>query len=48
MTIYAESYGNDSYGGEKIVPISEDEAKEWAERNLDVEEYEAIFGEVEE
>lgn len=48
MSNYAESYGNERYGGEKIIPLSENEAKEWAERNLDVEEYEAIFGEVEE
>lgn len=47
MTIYSESYGNEISGGNEIIPLSEEEAREWAERNLDVEEYEAIFGEVE-
>ncbi len=35
-------------GSEKIVPLTEDEAKKWAEENLDGMEYENIFGEVEE
>lgn len=34
--------------GERIVPLSYDAAREWAERHLDADEYEAIFGEVEE
>jgi DNA-binding XRE family transcriptional regulator len=34
--------------GEKIIPLSQDEAMEWAEKNLEVDEYEAEFGEVEE
>lgn len=39
----------DGYGyGEKIIPISEDEAKEWAENHLDGDNYESIFGAVEE
>ncbi len=35
-------------GGENIIPYTEDEAKRWCENHLSVEEYEAIFGEVEE
>lgn len=35
-------------GGEKIIPVSIEEAKEWCERNLSVEGYEELFGEVEE
>lgn len=34
--------------GEKIVPMTFEEARKWAEKHLEVEEYEAIFGEVEE
>lgn len=34
--------------GEDIRPLTLDEAKEWAVESLEVEEYEAIFGEVEE
>jgi len=33
-------------GGEKIIPLSEEKAREWAEDRLDGDEYEAIFGEV--
>lgn len=35
-------------GGQKIVPLTIDEAKEWVERHLDADDYEEIFGEVEE
>lgn len=35
-------------GGVKIVPLSENDAKAWAEKNLTVDEYESLFGEVEE
>lgn len=31
-----------------IIPLSEDQAKEWAELRLDGEKYEEIFGEVKE
>lgn len=49
-TGYAETVqGDNCYtGGEAITPYTEDEAKRWAERHLEVEEYEKIFGEVEE
>ena len=35
-------------GGEAITPLSEEEAREWAEKYLSVDEYEAEFGIVEE
>lgn len=31
-------------GGEKIVPLSYDKAREWAEEHLDADEYADIFG----
>lgn len=34
-------------GGEKLVPISYDEAKEWAEQYMEADKYEEIFGVVE-
>lgn len=43
---YAEYDGNMWGMGEKIMPMSIEEAKKWAEDHLDVDEYEAVFGEV--
>ena len=40
--------GNEGRGDEKIMPMSVDEAKEWAENALNGDEYENIFGDVEE
>lgn len=49
MSKYAESCGNNSWsGGAKIIPLSYKAAQEWAEEHLNGEEYESIFGEVEE
>ena len=45
-TKYAESCGHGWTSGEQIVPLTFAEAKEWAEENLDADEYEEIFGEV--
>lgn len=33
-------------GGERIMPMSYEEARQWAEEHLDAHAYEAIFGEV--
>lgn len=33
-------------GGEAIEPITEDEAKEWAEKHVDADKYEDIFGKI--
>jgi hypothetical protein len=49
MSKYAHRIGPDEWsGGEEIHPLSPEEARKWIEKNLDVEEYEEIFGEVEE
>lgn len=47
QTKYAESAGQNSWtGGSKIIPLSWDSARAWAEENLDAGDYESIFGEV--
>lgn len=44
-TKYAEACGASEWtGGERIMPLSYDEARDWAERHLDVDGYEAEFG----
>lgn len=49
MTKYAESTGQNSWsGGSRIIPLTFESARDWAEKKLDADEYEAIFGEVEE
>ena len=48
MSIYAESLENGSRGSERIIPMSESEAREWAEAYADADKYMEIFGEVEE
>lgn len=48
LTKYSERVGDMFGGGEEIIPLSEAEAKKWAEVHISVEEYEEIFGEVEE
>lgn len=34
-------------GGESIIPITFEQARKWAEKHLDGDEYEAIFGDAE-
>ena len=47
MTKYAVAEGSNSWrGGSRIMPLSFQEAREWAEEHLSGEEYEAIFGKV--
>ena len=46
---YAESVGLNSWsGGERIMPMSLEEAQSWAEKHLSADEYESIFGVIEE
>ncbi len=46
---YVRSAGQNSWsGGEQIIPLSYNAAKEWAEERLDADEYEAIFGAIQE
>ena len=47
MTKYAASAGQNSWsGGSKIIPLTWESAREWAEEHLGADEYETIFGEV--
>lgn len=47
MTSYAVASGTNSWsGGCRIMPMSYDEAKYWAEKRLSADELEAIFGEI--
>ena len=49
MSKYARSRGDNTWsGGEEIIPLSYDRAREWAEKHLDADDYEAAFGEVSE
>lgn len=48
-TRYADMIDSNSWsGGEKIIPLSYEEARQWSEDHLTVDEYEAIFGEIQE
>lgn len=45
MTKYAETIGQNQWsGGEKIMPMSMEAAREWAEEHLSAELYAEIFG----
>jgi len=47
MTKYARTIGaNEWSGGERIMPLTYQQAQEWAEEHLSGDKYEAIFGEV--
>lgn len=49
MSKYAHQVGlNEWTGGEKIKPLTREEAQKWAEENLEAEEFELIFGACEE
>ena len=48
MSKYATRSGDNSGDGEEIIPMTADEAEEWAEKHLDGEECEAEFGPQEE
>ena len=41
---YSRHEGNTWYGSEDIIPLTFDEAREWAEEKLDADEYAEIFG----
>lgn len=46
---YARLCGNNEWGcGEAIIPLTYEAARKWAEEHLSAEQYDAIFGEVEE
>lgn len=46
---YAETIGQNEWcGGSRIMPLTVEKAQAWAEKHLDAEEYEKIFGAVDE
>lgn len=45
---YWKRFGDGRIGDNVIIPFSEEEAKEWAVEYLSADEYEALFGTVEE
>lgn len=49
MSKYATSMGDNSWGGgARIIPLSYESARQWAEKHLDADDYEEAFGEVSE
>lgn len=48
LSDYSIAFKDGRLGEKRIIPMSEEEAKEWALRRLSSEEYEALFGTVEE
>lgn len=49
MTQYAVSCGQNQWrGGEKIIPLTYEAAKKWAEENMDADDYQEEFGTVSE
>ena len=48
LTKYATFNTIDGEGGEEIIPMTFEQAKEWAEKKLSGDEYETIFGGIEE
>ena len=45
---YAESCGENNWcGSEKIIPLTYESARQWAEDHLEADEYEEIFGVIE-
>lgn len=46
MSKYCQSCDNGWTGGEKIIPLTLDDAKEWVENHSTVETYEELFGEI--
>jgi hypothetical protein len=49
MSRYAQRISQNQWGGgEQIIPLTPAEAQEWAEKYLDADKYEKIFGRIEE
>ena len=47
MTRYAKTVGQNQWtGGEQIIPLSYNKAREWAEANMAADDYQAEFGPV--
>ena len=49
LSEYAQHYSDHSFsGGEAIIPLTEDEARQWCEQHCNADEVEEIFGAVSE
>ena len=49
MTRYAEAEGQNSWtGGSRIMPMTYEEARKWTEEHLSADQYEEIFGVIDE
>lgn len=48
QTQYGDWHGNTGSDGERIRPMSPQEARQWAEEKLEADEYAALFGEPDE
>ena len=48
LTQYSRDTWDGRTGSSQIIPMTEESAKEWAVEHLECDEYEALFGEVEE
>ena len=49
MSKYAQPCGENNWGyGERIIPVSESDARKWMEDHADADTYIEVFGEVEE
>lgn len=48
LSKYCSHYGTMRGDGENIVPLTIEEAREWAEKHMTAEKYEEVFGPVEE
>lgn len=47
MSRYSKSIGQNEWSGsEKIIPMSYESAREWAEKNLDADDFQQVFGEI--
>ena len=47
MSRYAEPEGINSWtSGERLMPMSYEEARSWAEEHLDADEYDGLFGDI--
>lgn len=47
MTCYREQISQNEWsGGEQIIPMTYDEAASWAERHMDADAYQQVFGEI--
>jgi hypothetical protein len=44
MSVYCEHHGNSTSGSEQIISLTYEDARQWAEEHLEVDEYATEFG----